>query len=89
MGKYVMVGMNHRDAEEYVAALPADTELRLERDPQNPVDPFAVKVMHGDRHVAFIKATQAKPLALAMDSKGETMRPAKLHVGSWPCAITE
>ena len=66
---YSIVGMKHRDAEQFVASLPVGEPLRLVREPTNEVDPNAVQVWARERHVGFIKAAQARTLA---NSDGRT-----------------
>jgi len=88
-GKYPMTGMNHRDAEQYVAALTPGTEMTLEREPDNKFDKFAVKVVHGGRHVGYIKAVSVRPLAIAMDAKNVPTITGKFSNNTWPCVIIE
>ncbi len=83
---YSIVGMKYRDAEALVASLPVGEPLHLIREPTNKHDPGAVQVWARGRHVAYLKATQARPLAMAMDEQIKKvkitplsfMRPAKL-----------
>lgn len=64
---YAMVGMQHRNALEFVASLPNGEPLTLVREPNNVFDPNAVQVWAQGRHIGFIKATQARALAIRMD----------------------
>jgi hypothetical protein len=87
-----LVGMKHRGTEALVASLPQGEPLTLVREHGNKFDPFAVQVWARGQHVGFIKATQVKPIALAMDraalplSEDGPMMPAKLAIdgGKWP-----
>jgi hypothetical protein len=42
--------------------------VKLEREPQNPYDPNAIKVMLGAHHIGYLKAPAAKRYAKQMDS---------------------
>jgi len=75
-----LVGMKHRGTEAFVASLPQGETLTLVREPDNKFDPFAVQVWARDRHVGYIKATQVKPIAMALDGIMSTNR-AVLHQG--------
>lgn len=66
---YALVGMKHRGTEEVVAALPQGEPLTLRREPSNPYDKFAVQVWARGQHVGYVKASQVRPVALAMDTK--------------------
>jgi len=93
-----LVGMKYQGGEAIVAALPNGAPLVLKREPDNRFDPAAVQVwiMKDDgsegRHVGYIKATQARPIAAYMDQalKGEPLK-AKLAVdgGRWPMVEVE
>lgn len=68
-GLYALVGMKHRGTLDLVANVLVDGEaLLLIREPSNKFDPLAVQVWARGLHVGYIKATQARPLALAMDA---------------------
>lgn len=69
-GLYAIVGMNHRQSEQFVAALPAGEPLTLIREPTNQYDPNAIQVWARDRHVGYVKATQARTLARHIDANG-------------------
>ncbi len=87
-----LVGMKHRGTEALVASLPQGEPLTLVREHGNKYDNFAVQVWAREQHVGFIKATQVKPIALAMDraeaaNKGSaSVWQAKLAIdgGKWP-----
>jgi hypothetical protein len=83
---FTMVGMQYRHSKEIVAAMKAGTPLTLKRDPFNPADPNAVEVWYGDRHIAFIKGTQVRALALKMDAAGQKSIPGIFAVSAdrWP-----
>lgn len=68
---YSMVGMQHRDAVAFVSSLPRGEPLTLIREPTNQYDPNAVQVWARDRHVGFVKATQARALAMRIDRDGQ------------------
>lgn len=69
-GLYGLVAMQYRPAEAqaHFRSLPNGAPLILRRDPNNRFDPFAVQVWSGDFLIGFIKGSQVKPLAMAMDS---------------------
>ncbi len=75
---YPIVGENFKDALGFVHGLPVGTAIVLEREPTNPYDPNAVKVVVGDRHVGYIKATHALPLAARIDRSDAPTMSAKL-----------
>ena len=91
-----LVGMKHRGTEEIVKALPQGEPLTLVREPGNPHDPNAIQVWAQGHHVGYVKATQARALAMAMDRAALAMpggaarpayaKPAKLAIdgGKWP-----
>ena|SRR5208282_3228105 len=89
-----LVGMKHRGTEAFVASLPQGEPLTLIRDRDNRFDPWAVQVWARGQHVAFLKATQVRPIALALDAKGSDnpltapTAEAKLAIdgGRWPMA---
>lgn len=76
---YGLVGMQFRPPEvkAYFAKLPNGSPLTLIREPNNPHDPNAVQVWSGDVHIGYVKGSQVKPLALAMDAMPASM--AGLH----------
>lgn len=92
---YAIVGMKHRGTEVFVASLPAGEPLLLLRDANNPHDPNAVQVWARGRHVAYLKATQVRPLARRLDSQIALGRGPKLEAklsidgGHWPMAEVE
>jgi hypothetical protein len=92
-----LVGTKHRgkEMEALLASLPQGEPLTLIRERGNKHDPFAVQVWAREQHVGFIKATQVKPIALAMDRAAELQASsrgggnvwqAKLAIdgGKWP-----
>jgi hypothetical protein len=81
-----LVGMKHRKTEALVASLPKGEPLVLIREPTNQYDPFAVQVWARDVHLGFVKGTQVKSIALAMDRAGITAQPGTLQTdgGRWP-----
>lgn len=89
-----LVGMKHRGTEALVTSLPQGEPLMLIREPDNEHDSYAVQVWARGMMIGFIKGSQVKPVALAMDSaaarlglppKAATMA-AKLAIdgGRWP-----
>lgn len=90
-----LVGMKHRGTESLVASLPQGEPLTLIRETDNKYDRFAVQVWARDAHVGYIKSTQVRPIAMAMDRAiemqalsrgGGGVLPAKLAIdgGPWP-----
>jgi hypothetical protein len=94
---YALVGMKHRGTEALVASLPQGEPLTLIRDRANQFDPNAVQVWARGQHVGFVRATQVRPLALALDRRNAPlgMAPqisARLAIdgGKWPmCEVEE
>lgn len=80
---FAIVGMKHRNAEALVASLPPGEPLTLVREPNNKYDPNAVQVWARDQHVGYVKGTQARGLAMAMD------RGHKWRVPPAPEVVTE
>jgi len=70
--RYALVGMQHRNAEQFVADLPPDEPLTLIREPGNRYDPNAVQVWARGRHVGYVPKTQNAPLAQFIDAHGKT-----------------
>lgn len=90
---YTLVGMKHRNAEEFVKNLPAGEPLKLVRDPDNKFDPYAVQVWAQDKndvgsvghHIGFIKATEVHPLARRMDKSAMKVTDGILITNQgWP-----
>lgn len=88
---YSIVGMKHCDSEKFVKGLRAGEPLTLVREPTNEHDPNAVQVHIRDRRVGYVKGTQAKGLAKAMDESGHNSVNGKLAFGGdrWPMAEVE
>lgn len=95
-----LVGMKHRGTEALVASLPRGEPLTLVREPTNPHDRWAVQVWARGVHVGFVKGSQVRPIAMAMDraavkdpKTGDVELPdiaARLAIdgGRWPmCEI--
>lgn len=83
--RYALVGMKHRGAEVFVAALPPDAPLLLLREPQNKYDANAVQVWAKDgqewRHVGYISKDQNAVLARFIDSRGvQTALPQRPEI---------
>jgi len=66
-----MVGMKYRHTERLVADMARGTGLVLLRAPNNLHDPFAVEVWYAGEHIAFIKGTEVRELAMMMDRTGQ------------------
>lgn len=65
--------------------LEAGAELRLEREPCNLADPWAIKVFAGDRKIGYVPADCNEVLARLMDG-GKALSAkltAKERVGTW------
>lgn len=92
-GIYPIIGMKHRgpEAEKIVRGLAMDEALVLERDPANPYDTNAVKVVARGEHVGFVPKALAALLAKDMDAAGKPSLSAKFAVGSdrVPCAMVD
>lgn len=88
---YTLVGMKHRGTEEFVSSLRAGEPLTLTREPSNKFDKNAVQVIIQDKHVAYVKGSQAAGLARAMDEAGFKSVNGKLAFGGdrWPTAEVE
>ncbi len=85
---YAIVGMKHRGTEALVSSLPVGEPLLLVREASNQFDPNAVQVWARGQHVAYLKATQVRSLAMAMDTSEIAKKDAKLAIdgGRWPMA---
>lgn len=65
MSKYFpeveIVGMHFRgeEAKAAVANMMPPLKLRLEREPENPYDSFAIKAFYGDQHIGYVERRQA------------------------------
>ena len=81
---YPIVGIKYRgpEAVRIVAALARDEALVLERDPENPKDPNAIKVIARGEHVGFLPKALAALLAKDMDDAGKTQLSAKFAFDS-------
>lgn len=103
-GLYGLVAMQYRPAEAqaHFRSLPNGAPLILKRDPNNPKDPNAVQVWSGEYHIGYVKGSQVRPLALAMDAMPAAkagapqeniyrQKAAKLAIdgGKWPLVEVE
>lgn len=103
-GLYGLVGMKFRTPADrvHLATLPNGSPLVLKREPNNEFDPFAVQVWSGEHHIGYIKGSQVRPLAMAMDAMPSTIdgqpnesalpvMPGKLAIdgGKWPLVEVE
>lgn len=66
---FTLVGMKYRETIDFVAGLPRGETLTLVREPTNSFDQFAVQVWARGRHVAYVKASHARVLAMRMDTQ--------------------
>lgn len=64
-----LVGMKFRGTEDLVRSLRQGEALKLVREPDNRFDRFAVQVWARGIHVGYLKGSQVKPIARALDSK--------------------
>lgn len=78
-----LVGTRYRGQEmvDLLASLPQGEPLVLVREPNNKYDRNAVQVWARGHHVGFVKGTQNRALAMAMDAAalavpGGAARPA-------------
>jgi hypothetical protein len=65
----LVVGMHFRGEEAKAAVgnfMPPLT-LRLEREPLNPYDSFAIKAFYGDLHIGYVERKQAMFISPWMD----------------------
>lgn len=83
---YTLVGMRFRETIDYVKTLPAGKPLTLRREPDNRYDRNAVRVLDGELLIGYVKATQARNLAFAMDRAGKAEIAGTLSVtpDRWP-----
>lgn len=103
-GLYGLVGMKFRTPADrvHLATLPNGSPLVLKREPGNQFDPNAVQVWSGEHHVGYIKGSQVRPLAMAMDAMPAARagapqeniyrhKAAKLAIdgGKWPLVEVE
>lgn len=60
-----LVGATHRpeDIQELITTLEEGDLLTLEREPNNPFDPWAIRVMFDGHHLGYIAATRALAVA--------------------------
>lgn len=74
-----LVGARFRGDEmvRLLASLPQGEQLKLVREPNNAYDGNAVQVWARGHHIGYLKGTQNKSVAMAMDSA----IPAKDFVG--------
>jgi len=63
------VGMHFRgaQAQEIVALLDETSVLSLEREPENPYDAYAIKVIFSDIHIGYIERGQAAWISPLLD----------------------
>lgn len=59
-----VVGMHFRErdgvpAKDIVASFIPPLSLEYEREPENPYDSFAIKVMYDGQHIGYVEANQA------------------------------
>ncbi len=68
--KCLVVGVRYRApiARAIAASVAPCDGLILEREPHNPHDSCAVKVLHGSTHIGYVQREVAAPLSRLMDS---------------------
>lgn len=89
MPTYNIVGTRHAKAEGFVETLQAGEPLGLVREPTNPHDSNAIRVYSGDRHIGYIKRTEAEVLAPWMDANSGTGYSGKFMPGILPSVVVE
>lgn len=64
-----IVGMHFRGehAKAWAEAVPVGTELFYEREPENPYDPSAIKIMYNLEHMGYVERGQAAFIAPHLD----------------------
>lgn len=67
-----VVGMHFRErdgipAKEWAQMIEPGTEIFYEREPANPFDPYAIKIMFNLMHMGFVERGQACYIAPWMD----------------------
>ena len=63
------VGMHFRGqtAKDIVELLEIGSAVALEREPENPYDTYAIKVLHGVVHIGYIERGQAAWISPLLD----------------------
>lgn len=69
--KVVGIGFRPAEAKEFASALMPGDELTLEREPDNPHDQNAIKVIGGGMHIGYIERGQAAWLSGHIDEGAE------------------
>lgn len=69
-----LAGLQFRAAEakQVVLGLIVGDELTLEREPENPYDENAIRVLKDDEHIGYLEKIANPPIAMAMD-EGKTL----------------
>lgn len=77
-----IVGMHFRggDAREIAASLTPGSTLRLEREPDNAFDSYAIKAFVADTHIGYIERGQAMWIAPEMDEGAEMVATVTGHI---------
>jgi hypothetical protein len=89
-GVYAIVGMQHCNAEKFVASLPSGEVLTLVREPTNEYDPRAIQVWARNRHIGYIPMKQNAALSALMDKVGVEIHGLLSVDGSrWPLVAVE
>lgn len=86
------VGLHFRPSEVKTLVneeLTPGEELTLERDPENPYDSNAIKVLFLDEHIGFVPKTDNYVLAALMDQGLEPRAKCHSFVGKNPQILIE
>lgn len=80
-----LVGNSFRTADEqaFMHGMVAGETLTLERDPENPYDDNAIKVIADEFHLGFVERQWAEDIAPLMDN-GQAFHVTVLTVGRKP-----
>ena len=65
-----IVGLKHRGVKPAEIYDLVGKKIRLEREPNNKFDGFAVKCLSGDRHIGYIEANQSERVTKFIQKAG-------------------
>lgn len=63
-----VAGLGFKNSVPRLQQIRVGDEVRLEREPANPHDRNAIRVMRGDRQVGYVRAAKATELAPMLDA---------------------